>query len=209
MLLDGAVVVAVEVKTRRSHDHGSPLEAVTPTKAERVARLAWRWVVEHEVRSDGVRVDLVGVLRPPTATPSSSTCGGSADGDRGRSHTVVLQGALGHVVDVQVDVSPGQVGTTLVGRPDASISESRDRCRTAVSNSGFHWPVTKRVTVLLSPADLPKRGSHFDLAIAWRRAGGRRPTRSPRDVLDGFRPDRRAGTGRAGCGRVPGVLPMW
>ncbi len=64
VLLDGAVVVAVEVKTRRSHDHGSPLEAVTPTKAERLARLAWRWVVEHEVRSDGVRVDLVGVLRP-------------------------------------------------------------------------------------------------------------------------------------------------
>src|SRR3954463_14637342 len=58
------------------------------------------------------------------------------------------------------------VGTTLVGRPDASITEARDRCRAAVTNSGFTWPSTRRVTILLSPADLPKRGPHFDLAIA-------------------------------------------
>ncbi len=120
--------------------------------------------------------------------------------------TVVLQGALGHVVDVQVDVSPGQVGTTLVGRPDASISESRDRCRTAVSNSGFHWPVTKRVTVLLSPADLPKRGSHFDLAIACAVLVAD-DDKVPRDVLDGS-----ALIGELALdGRlrpVPGVLPM-
>jgi magnesium chelatase family protein len=54
----------------------------------------------------------------------------------------------------------------MVGRPDASVSEARDRCRSAVANSGFEWPATRRVTILLSPADLPKRGSHFDLAIA-------------------------------------------
>lgn len=82
------------------------------------------------------------------------------------ARTITLQGATGHLVDVQVDVSRGMVRTALVGRPDASINEARDRCRAAVTNSGFTWPTTRRVTILLSPADLPKRGSHFDLAIA-------------------------------------------
>jgi magnesium chelatase family protein len=82
------------------------------------------------------------------------------------ARTVSLAGASGHLIDVQVDLSHGVVKTALVGRPDASISEARDRCRAAVSNSGFDWPVTRRVTILLSPADLPKRGPHFDLAIA-------------------------------------------
>ncbi len=82
------------------------------------------------------------------------------------ARTVSLQGATGHLVDVQVDVSQGVVKTALVGRPDASVNEARDRCRAAVANSGFTWPSTRRVTILLSPADLPKRGPHFDLAIA-------------------------------------------
>lgn len=96
--------------------------------------------------------------------------GGSAEvaGDRAVSttRTVVLAGAGGHLVDVQVDLSHGVVTTALVGRPDAAVSESRDRCRAALGNSGFAWPTTRRITILLSPADLPKRGSHFDLAIA-------------------------------------------
>lgn len=82
------------------------------------------------------------------------------------SRCVALHGAIGHVIDVQADVSPGQPGFTLVGRPDASLREAVDRCRMAVINSGFEWPATKRITVLLSPADLVKRGPHFDLAVA-------------------------------------------
>jgi magnesium chelatase family protein len=82
------------------------------------------------------------------------------------ARTISLQGATGHLIDVQVDLSQGVVKTAMVGRPDASISEARDRCRAAVKNSGFTWPNTRRVTILLSPADLPKRGPHFDLAIA-------------------------------------------
>src|SRR3546814_16627118 len=78
------------------------------------------------------------------------------------SHCVALQGAIGHMIDVQVDVSPGVVVTSLVGRPDASINEAKDRIRTAITNSGFEWPATRRVTILLSPADLPKCGPHFD-----------------------------------------------
>jgi len=82
------------------------------------------------------------------------------------ARTISLQGATGHLIDVQVDVTQGLVTTALVGRPDASINEARDRCRAALDNSGFDWPTTRRVTILLSPADLPKRGPHFDLAIA-------------------------------------------
>lgn len=121
------------------------------------------------------------------------------------ARTIALQGATGHLIDVQVDLSQGVVMTAMVGRPDASISEARDRCRAAVTNSGFDWPATRRVTILLSPADLPKRGSHFDLAIAVATlaAAGAVPVRSLDGVafigelsLDGrLRP-------------VPGVLPM-
>jgi magnesium chelatase family protein len=82
------------------------------------------------------------------------------------ARTVTLAGVTGHVIDVQADVTQGLVATTMVGRPDASVNEARDRCRTAIVNSAFTWPTTRRVTILLSPADLPKRGPHLDLAIA-------------------------------------------
>jgi len=82
------------------------------------------------------------------------------------AHTVALRGAVGHLIDVQADVSPGMVGLTLVGRADAALTEGRDRVRMAIINSGFEWPATKRITVLLSPADLPKTGTHYDLAMA-------------------------------------------
>lgn len=82
------------------------------------------------------------------------------------AHAIVLSGAHGHLVDVQADVSPGMVGMTLTGRVDKSVSEARDRVRMAIANSSGSWPATKRVTVLLAPADLPKAGTHLDLAIA-------------------------------------------
>jgi magnesium chelatase family protein len=119
--------------------------------------------------------------------------------------TVSLNGALGHLIEVQADVSPGQVGTTLVGRPDAALNEAKDRCRMAIINSDLEWPATKRITILLSPADLLKRGTHFDLAIciAVLAADGR----LPRDALRGT-----AFIGEltlaGGMRCVPGVLPM-
>lgn len=82
------------------------------------------------------------------------------------AHTVALNGAVGHLIDVQADVSPGHAGVTVVGRADAALREGQDRVRMAVINSGLRWPTTKRTTILLSPADLPKSGTHFDLAIA-------------------------------------------
>jgi len=82
------------------------------------------------------------------------------------ARTIALRGSDGHVIDVQVDVSPGVVATTLVGRADKSLSEARDRVRMAINNDCARWPATKRVTILLAPADLPKGGTHYDLAIA-------------------------------------------
>ena len=80
------------------------------------------------------------------------------------TRAVSLHGAVGHLIDVQSDVSPGQPGVTLVGRPDATLNEARDRCRMAIVNTGLSWPATRRITILLSPADLMKRGTHFDLS---------------------------------------------
>jgi magnesium chelatase family protein len=68
-------------------------------------------------------------------------------------------------VDVEVDVSFGLPSLVLVGLPDASVRESRDRVRSAVRNSGFEFP-SNRVTVNLAPADVRKAGTAFDLPIA-------------------------------------------
>lgn len=82
------------------------------------------------------------------------------------TRTVSLQGVVGHVVEVQVDVTQGLIGTHVVGRPDPSITEGRARVRAAIENSDLSWPASRRVTILLSPTDLPKGGAHFDLAMA-------------------------------------------
>jgi magnesium chelatase family protein len=79
---------------------------------------------------------------------------------------LALSGTDGHLIDVQVDISPGTPGTFLVGRPDKALQEARDRVRMAINNAVPSWPATRRVTILLAPADLPKSGTHFDLAIA-------------------------------------------
>ena len=68
-------------------------------------------------------------------------------------------------VQIEVDVANGLPGFTLVGLPDVSVRESRDRVRTAIRNSGFDFPY-QRVTVNLAPADVRKAGSSFDLPIA-------------------------------------------
>jgi putative endonuclease len=69
VLRDGRVLVVCEVKTRSSTRYGSPLEAVTERKASRLRRLAARWLAEHQVHPDEIRIDLVGVLVPSQGTP--------------------------------------------------------------------------------------------------------------------------------------------
>ncbi|MGW3819557.1 ATP-binding protein [Streptomyces sp. NPDC005046] len=81
-----------------------------------------------------------------------------------RTCSVALVGVEG-VVEVQADLEPGIAAFTLVGLPDKSLTESRDRVRAAVVNSGASWP-QKKLTVGLSPASVPKGGSGFDLAVA-------------------------------------------
>lgn len=82
-----------------------------------------------------------------------------------RVATVAFQGIEGLPVDVQVMIAPGKVGMQIVGLPDKAVAESRERVQAALHASGLALP-PKRVTVNLAPADLPKEGSHFDLAIA-------------------------------------------
>ena len=76
VLRDGQVLVVCEVKTRSSTAFGSPLEGVTEQKAARLRRLAARWLAEHRLRPDHVRIDLVGVLAPAGRTPQvDHVCG--------------------------------------------------------------------------------------------------------------------------------------
>ncbi len=82
-----------------------------------------------------------------------------------RTHAISLVGVHGHPVEIEADIENGLVALLLVGLPDTALREARDRIRSAVVNSGESWP-QRRITVGLSPASLPKRGSGFDLAIA-------------------------------------------
>ena len=80
-----------------------------------------------------------------------------------RSATLV--GVWGHPVSVEVHVADGLPGFTIVGLPDASCREARDRVRAAIVSSKLKWP-PKRITVNLAPSDVPKSGAGLDLAVA-------------------------------------------
>jgi magnesium chelatase family protein len=82
-----------------------------------------------------------------------------------RAHAIALVGVQGHPVEIEADIEAGLVTLLLVGLPDTALREARDRIRSAIVNSGETWP-PRRITVGLSPASLPKRGSGFDLGIA-------------------------------------------
>ncbi len=75
------------------------------------------------------------------------------------------QGVDAPQVEVEVQISGGLPGTAIVGLPEAAVREARDRVRVAIQNTAFQYPRT-RVTVNLAPAELPKNGGRFDLAIA-------------------------------------------
>jgi len=121
----------------------------------------------------------------------------------GTTRAVALVGLTGHVVEVQAHLAASVPGFTLVGLPDAALSESRDRVRAAVTSSGLDWP-NKKITVNLSPASLPKTGSGFDVAIAVAMLAGAR-------LIDHVRPQHVVHLGEVGLDgrvhRVRGVLP--
>ena len=82
-----------------------------------------------------------------------------------RTYTVAFEGVEARPVEVQCAVTPGLPAFSIVGLPDKAVSEARDRVRAALSALSIALP-SKRLTINLSPADLPKEGSHFDLPIA-------------------------------------------
>ncbi len=82
-----------------------------------------------------------------------------------RSYTVAFEGVEARLVEVQCAVTPGAPAFTLVGLPDKAVSEAKERVRASLQSLSIALP-SKRITINLSPADLPKEGSHFDLPIA-------------------------------------------
>ena len=76
-----------------------------------------------------------------------------------------LIGLDGHLINVQVDVSSGMPCWEIVGLPDISVKESKERVRTSIKNSGYEF-LSRRIVINLAPADIKKEGSSFDLPIA-------------------------------------------
>ncbi|EMC4275196.1 ATPase, partial [Cronobacter sakazakii] len=80
-------------------------------------------------------------------------------------HTRAALGVKAPLVTVEVHISAGLPGLTIVGLPETTVKEARDRVRSALINSGYEFPA-KKITINLAPADLPKEGGRYDLPIA-------------------------------------------
>ena len=81
-------------------------------------------------------------------------------------HSRALLGLDARPVQVEVHLANGLPSFTLVGLADTEVKEARERVRSAIANAGLEFPSNKRITVNLAPADLPKEGGRYDLAIA-------------------------------------------
>ena len=79
--------------------------------------------------------------------------------------TCVLEGLNGYAIEVEADIARGLQSFNIVGLPDISIKESKERVRSAISNSGYTFPIG-RITINLAPANLKKEGSQLDISIA-------------------------------------------
>lgn len=80
-------------------------------------------------------------------------------------YTRAALGVTAPSITVEVHISNGLPGLTLVGLPETTVKEARDRVRSAIINSGYTFPA-KKITINLAPADLPKEGGRYDLPIA-------------------------------------------
>ncbi len=193
VLRDGSTLVVCEVKTRSSEAFGTPHEAVDAGQARPAAPAGCP--VGAGARGTG--------RRHPHRRRRRAAAPPRAGDDRARpgrglmlatAHTFVLEGAMGHLIEVQVDISPGVVGATIVGRPDASLLEARDRVRMAVTHDAAALadhpagddPAGSRRPAQARDALRPRHRARGE--------GGRR-RRAPR------RPGRHRLPGRAGSGR--------
>ena len=82
-----------------------------------------------------------------------------------RAYTVAFQGVEAKLIEVQCSFAPGIPAFNMVGLPDKAVSESKERVRAAITAMGLALPA-KRITINLSPANILKEGSHFDVPIA-------------------------------------------
>lgn len=80
-------------------------------------------------------------------------------------YTRAALGVNAPLITVEVHISNGLPGLTMVGLPETAVKEARDRVRSAMINSGYEFPA-KKITINLAPADLPKEGGRYDLPIA-------------------------------------------
>ncbi|EFW53038.1 MG(2+) CHELATASE FAMILY PROTEIN / ComM-related protein [Shigella boydii ATCC 9905] len=80
-------------------------------------------------------------------------------------HTRAALGVNAPPITVEVHISKGLPGLTMVGLPETTVKEARDRVRSAIINSGYEYPA-KKITINLAPTDLPKEGGRYDLPIA-------------------------------------------
>ncbi|MCW8903291.1 magnesium chelatase domain-containing protein, partial [Sedimenticola sp.] len=80
-------------------------------------------------------------------------------------HSRARSGINAPLVTIEVHLANGLPALSIVGLPEMAVKESKDRVRGALINSGFEFP-PRRITINLAPADLPKEGGRFDLAIA-------------------------------------------
>lgn len=118
-------------------------------------------------------------------------------------HTRTLVGVEAVPVSVEVHLAGGLPSLSIVGLPETAVKESKDRVRAAMLNSGFEFP-SRRITVNLAPADLPKQGGRFDLPIAMGilTASGQIPT----EQFEGAELIGELALG-GGIRSVPGILP--
>ena len=134
--------------------------------------------------------------------------------------SIALVGMDGTPVEVEAAINDGLPRTVLIGLADTALHEARDRCRAALTAGGYGWP-NELLTINLTPASLPKAGSHYDLAIAAAvlAAAGIVPRQLPRSLvlmgelgLDGrVRPVRGILPGLLAaqrCGRNVAIVPM-
>ena len=80
-------------------------------------------------------------------------------------YTRAALGVNAPLITIEVHISQGLPGLVMVGLPETTVKESRDRVRSAIINSGYTFPA-KKITINLAPADLPKEGGRYDLPIA-------------------------------------------
>ena len=161
-----------------------------PTASRRLAR---RWRADHGVSH--VDTPLRHRLGPLAA--GRDTAGQPPQGRAlmplARAWSVALFGVDGVAVEIEADIGGGRPRTQIVGLPDASLNEAKERVRAAVRNSHRKWP-DELVTLALSPAALPKGGSGYDVALACAVlvAAGLEPTERLEDTVL----TRRTGPGR-------------